>query len=194
MADYEIENLLAAIILANKNGLSMNNILQNIKNIKQSEGRLKKIFLRKNIVSIYIDYAHTPEALKKSLQALRLALKPLAKLFLVFGCGGDRDKGKRKIMGKIAARFADKVFITDDNPRYEDAYSIRKEISAYCKKSENIAGRKKAIDKAISIMKKNDILLIAGKGHEKVQEIKGSVLTFDDEFVAKQIFYKRFSV
>ena len=194
IADYEIENLLAAIILANKNGLSMNSILKNIKNIKNSEGRLKKIFLRKNIISIYIDYAHTPEALKRSLQALRFALKSPARLLLVFGCGGDRDKGKRKIMGKIAARFADKVFITDDNPRYENANSIRKEIATYCIKSENIADRKKAITKAISIMKKDDILLIAGKGHEKVQEIKGSVFVFDDASVAKQIFYKRFSV
>ena len=150
--------------------------------------------MRTKTLSIYIDYAHTPEALKKSLQALRWVLKPLARLLLVFGCGGDRDKGKRKVMGKIAAKFADKVFITDDNPRYENANSIRKEIAIYCKKSENIAGRKKAIDKAISIMKKDDILLIAGKGHEKGQEIKGSVFIFDDEFVAKQICNKRFSI
>tara|TARA_A100001011_G_scaffold268143_1_gene277259 strand:- start:5892 stop:7367 length:1476 start_codon:yes stop_codon:yes gene_type:complete len=194
IADYEIENLLAAIILANKNGLLINNILKKIGNIKQSEGRLKKIFFKNNIVSIYIDYAHTPEALKKSLKALRLLLKPSARLLLVFGCGGDRDKGKRKMMGKIAERFADKVFITDDNPRYENANHIREEISSYCKKSENIAGRKKAIDKAISKMKKDDILLIAGKGHEKGQEIKGNVFIFDDEFVAKQIFNKRFTV
>ena len=125
---------------------------------------------------------------------MRLVLKPLAKLLLVFGCGGDRDKGKRKIMGKIAAKFADKVFITDDNPRYENANSIRNEIAVYCKKSENIAGRKKAIDRAISIMKKDDILLIAGKGHEKGQEVKGRVFIFDDELVAKKIFNKRFSV
>ncbi len=194
IADYEIENLLAAIILANKNGLAIKSILKNIKNIKQSEGRLKKIFLKKNIVSIYIDYAHTPDALKKSLKALRIVLKPLARLLLVFGCGGDRDKGKRKMMGKIAAKFADKVFITDDNPRYENASYIRSEIATYCKKSENIAGRKKAIDKAISIMRKDDILLIAGKGHEKGQEIKGNVIIFDDEFVAKKIFDKRFSL
>ena len=150
--------------------------------------------MRTKTLSIYIDYAHTPEALKKSLVALRLILKLNARLVLVFGCGGERDKGKRKMMGTVAEKFADIVFITDDNPRNEDPASIRNEIASYCKKSINVDGRKKAISKAISIMKKNDILLIAGKGHEKTQEIKGKVLLFDDAIVAKEYFYKRFLV
>ena len=148
--------------------------------------------MRTKTLSIYIDYAHTPEALKKSLVALRLILKLDARLILVFGCGGERDKGKRKMMGTVAEKFADIVFITDDNPRNEDPASIRNEIATYCKKSINVDGRKKAISKAISIMKKNDILLIAGKGHEKTQEIKGKVSLFDDEIVAKEYFDKRF--
>ena len=148
--------------------------------------------MRTKTLSIYIDYAHTPEALKKSLVALRLILKLNARLVLVFGCGGERDKGKRKMMGMVAEKFADLVFITDDNPRNENPASIRNEISSYCKKSINVDGRKKAISKAIGIMKKNDILLIAGKGHEKTQEIKGKVSLFDDEKVAKEYFDKRF--
>ncbi len=194
IAEYEIENLVGAIILAKLNGLGINKILENTETIKKSKGRLKKISMRTKTLSIYIDYAHTPEALKKSLVALRLILKLNARLVLVFGCGGDRDKGKRKMMGKVAEKYADIVFITDDNPRNENPASIRNEISSYCKKSINVDGRKKAISKAISIMKKNDILLIAGKGHEKTQEIKGKVLLFDDEIVAKEYFDKRFSL
>ncbi len=194
IAEYEIENLLGAIILAKLNGLKINKILENTKSIKKSKGRLKKISIRTKVLSIYIDYAHTPEALKKSLIALRLILKFDARLVLVFGCGGERDRGKRKLMGAVADKFADIVFITDDNPRNEDPASIRNEIATYCKKSINVDGRKKAILKAISIMKKNDILLIAGKGHEKTQEIKGKVLLFDDEIVAKEYLDKRFSL
>ena len=115
-------------------------------------------------------------------------------MILVFGCGGDRDKGKRKMMGKVAEKFADIVFITDDNPRNEDPATIRNEIAAYCKKAINIEGRKKAISKAISTIAKNDILLIAGKGHENSQEIKGKVSFFDDEVIAKECFYKRISL
>ena len=192
IADYEIENLLGAIILAMLNGLKIKKILEVTRDIKQAKGRLKKISMKKRTLSIYIDYAHTPEALKKSLCALRLILKSAARLILVFGCGGDRDKGKRKMMGKVAEKFADVVFITDDNPRYEDPTTIRNEIAAYCKKSINIKGRKNAITKAINIMSKNDILLIAGKGHEKIQEINGKILFFDDEVIAKEYLYKRF--
>ena len=194
IAEYEIENLVGAIILAKLNGLKVNKILEDIENIKKSKGRLKKISMRIKTSSIYIDYAHTPEALKKSLIALRLILKFDARLVLVFGWGGDRDKGKRKMMGIVAEKFADIIFITADNPRNEDPASIRNEIPNYCKKSINVDGRKKAISKAISIMKKNDILLIAGKGHEKTQEIKGKVTFFDDEIVANEYLYKRFSL
>ena len=115
-----------------------------------------------------------------------------ARLILVFGCGGDRDKGKRKMMGKVAEKYADIVFITDDNPRNENPASIRTEIANSCNNSININGRKQAISKAIRIMIKNDILLIAGKGHEKTQQIKNKISFFDDEVVAKECFYKRF--
>ena len=98
------------------------------------------------------------------------------RIFLLFGCGGNRDKGKRKLMAKIAEKNADKVFITDDNPRNEDANDIRVEISSNCKNSINISGRKRAIHKAINSMEKGDYLLIAGKGHEKHQGIQFGTL------------------
>ena len=190
-ADYEIENLLCAILLANLNGIAIKDILNNIKTITRPEGRLNKIKVKNEHFSVFIDYAHTPEALQNSLLALKSKLSKTGKLFLLFGCGGERDKGKRKIMGKIASKLADKVFITDDNPRYECAKSIRDEIASNSKNFLNIAGRKKAIHKSISLMKKNYILLIAGKGHEKTQEIQGRKIAFDDQKVAKEAILVR---
>ena len=185
-ADYEIDNLLCAILLANLNGIAIKHILDNIKIINRPEGRLNKIKVKNTNFSVFIDYAHTPEALQNSLLALKSELSKTGKLFLLFGCGGERDKGKRKIMGKIAFNLADEVFITDDNPRHECAKSIREEIASNFKNFFNIAGRKKAIYKSISLMKKGDVLLIAGKGHEKTQEIKGRKIIFDDKKVAQE--------
>ena len=105
---------------------------------------------------------------------------------MLFGCGGERDKGKRRVMGEVAFNFADKVFITDDNPRYECAETIRSEITSNYKNFQNIADRKKAIYKAIKLMKDGDVLLVAGKGHEKTQEIKGKKIGFDDQKVVKE--------
>ena len=180
-ADYEIQNLLGAIVLTNINGLSLKRVLESIKYIQKPKGRLKKVSLRNNNFSIYIDYAHTPDSLKKSLEALKFMIKPSGRLSLVFGCGGERDKGKRKIMGKIANKLADKIIITDDNPRFENAKAIRNEIAIYCERSLSIADRKKAIYKAISNMNNKDILLIAGKGYETYQDTKGKKNYFDDE-------------
>ncbi len=190
-AGYEIENLLCAILLANLNGIPIKRILDNIKNIKPPEGRLNKIRIPDKKISVFIDFAHTPEALQNSLLALKNKCNKGGKLFLLFGCGGERDKGKRKVMAKIAARLADKVFITDANPRYECAKSIRLDIVSNFKNFYNIAGRKKAINKSISLMKEGDVLLIAGKGHEKTQEIKGRKIAFEDKKVAKDAILKR---
>ena len=132
IANYEIEKLVGAIILAKLNGLKIKQILESIRSIKKSKGRLNKISIKPKIFSIYIDYAHTPEALKK-LKCFKVVKNPEARLVLVFGCGGNRDKGKRKMMGKVTRKFADIVFITDDNPRYENPASIRNEIAAHCK-------------------------------------------------------------
>ena len=185
-ADFEIDNLLCAIILANLNGIKLNNIFDNIKIIKPPEGRLNQVKLYKKYFSIFIDYAHTPEALQNSLLALKNKYSQAGKLFVLFGCGGGRDKGKRKLMGAVAAKLADEVFITDDNPRHECAENIRLEIISNFKHFKNIAGRKKAIYKSISLLKDGDVLLIAGKGHEKTQEIRGKKIFFDDKKIVKE--------
>lgn len=137
---------------------------------------------------IFVDFAHTPDGLEKSLDALRPFCK--GKLYCVFGCGGDRDKGKRPKMGEIAAKKADFCFLTSDNPRYEDAYDIIREIEqGYCRVSDAYAcvpDRKKAVFLAVEKLTKGDILLIAGKGGEEYQEIMGIKYEYDDESAVEE--------
>ena len=110
---------------------------------------------------------------------------------VVFGCGGERDKGKRPLMGSIANRYASKVYITDDNPRHEDPKKIRKAILSKCKKAFEIPDRKKAIKKAIDDLQKDEILIIAGKGHEKKQVRRNKIKFFDDAQIAKNLVMKK---
>ena len=134
--------------------------------------------MEKKNISIFIDYAHTPDALEKALYLLK---KNSNKLSVVFGCGGNRDKEKRSIMGKIADKLADKVYITDDNPRNESAKLIRKEIISNCKKAIEIKSRYLAIKKAIKNCEDGENLLIAGKGHEDYQVIGKKIYKFSDK-------------
>ena len=127
---------------------------------------------------IYVDYAHTPDSLEKVLQALRP--HTAGRLHLVFGCGGDRDQGKRPLMGQIADALADDVIVTDDNPRSEDAAAIRAAILAEARSAREIGDRRQAISAAIAGLKTGDVLVIAGKGHETGQYIKGAVIPFSD--------------
>jgi UDP-N-acetylmuramoyl-L-alanyl-D-glutamate--2,6-diaminopimelate ligase len=139
----------------------------------------------KNTPNIFIDYAHTPDALKKVLQTLKNQTD--GNLICVFGCGGDRDAGKRKDMAEIASNLADINFITSDNPRNESPGKIIKEISKHMKGSYRIEfDRHKAIEKAIMNAKKDDVVLIAGKGHETYQEIKGIKHPFSDQTCARK--------
>ena len=108
------------------------------------------------------------------------------RLFVLFGCGGDRDKEKRPVMGEIANKLADVVFITDDNPRKENPEDIRNDILKACPKGHNIAGREKAIKEAFSMLEKNDVLILAGKGHEKYIIIKGEKLPFDEKKIVEE--------
>ena len=152
-----------------------------IKKIRQIPGRLESIKIpskTKKKISIFIDYAHTSDALKKSLQALK---KNSIKLSVVFGCGGDRDKKKRPLMGEIASRFANKVYVTDDNPRHESAEKIRKEIISHCPKAIEIKSRYLAIKTAINNCEEGENLLIAGKGHEDYQIIGKKIYKFSDK-------------
>jgi UDP-N-acetylmuramoyl-L-alanyl-D-glutamate--2,6-diaminopimelate ligase len=132
---------------------------------------------------IFIDYAHTPDALKKVLTSLKKHCRQA--LWIVFGCGGNRDKGKRPLMGACANRWADHVIVTDDNPRYENSLDIIEDILVGCHsaKVEVIRDRETAIKKAIANASANDCVVIAGKGHEDYQEIDGVQLPFSDRDV-----------
>ena len=135
------------------------------------------------MATIFIDYAHTPEALKVNLIQLRNILNKKGRFKVLFGCGGNRDKGKRVLMAKLASKLADKVYITDDNPRFENPKQIRDQIFENCKKATVIGDRRKAIILAVNKLGKYDMLLVAGKGHENYQEIKGERTSFNDKKV-----------
>ena len=162
--------------------ISEKKIINILNKVNNPPGRLQRIYYKKKRSEIYIDYAHTPDALEKILKSLKNKSK---KPNLVFGCGGDRDKSKRKNMGIIAKNFASKVYITDDNPRNENATNIRKNILKYCPNAVDIANRKQAIKKALQEIGIEETLIIAGKGHEKVQIIKNKIKKFDDLQVVK---------
>ena len=177
-----------AILAANKSGIDLEKILKVIHRLKPVEGRLEKIGVIKNNSKVILDYAHTPAALELALLSLKEQF-PHSKINLVFGCGGERDFEKRFMMGKIAEKYSDKIYLTDDNPRNENPFKIRKEIKKGIKKLkvEEIPNRKKAIHYAISRLDLNDILIIAGKGHEKYQLIKNKKIDFDDFKITKNI-------
>ena len=182
--DIELENLECAISCCLALNINEKKIIKTLSKITNPPGRLQKINLDKHKSKIIIDYAHTPDALKKTLKSFKLKNK---KPILLFGCGGERDKVKRKSMGIIANKFALRTYITDDNPRNENASDIRRAILKYCPNGIEIANRKQAIKKAIKDLELNEILIIAGKGHEKFQIIKNKKIKFDDYKIVKNI-------
>ncbi|MCQ2740872.1 MAG: UDP-N-acetylmuramoyl-L-alanyl-D-glutamate--2,6-diaminopimelate ligase [Alphaproteobacteria bacterium] len=176
--DFQAMNVLCALgILAAVTG-KPEEVLPYISKIKGAKGRLEFIGTTKNGAAVYIDYAHTPDALENVLKSLRAHTQ--GKLRVVFGCGGNRDKGKRPIMGSIAAKLAEAVYVTDDNPRFEEADDIRNEIMAACPGAKNIGNRAEAIRTAVDDCQQGDVLVVAGKGHETGQYIKGEVHPFSD--------------
>ena len=151
-------------------------------------GRLEHAVTLQNGAAIYVDYAHTPDGLETMLTAVRPHAQK--RLLTVFGCGGDRDRGKRPMMGEIAARLSDHAIITDDNPRSENPEAIRADVAAGIPAGaavENIGGRREAIAAAITRLQPGDLLVIAGKGHEQGQTISGVTYPFDDVTVARDI-------
>jgi UDP-N-acetylmuramoyl-L-alanyl-D-glutamate--2,6-diaminopimelate ligase len=154
-----------------------------LERLEGAKGRLERVG-EHNGAPIFVDYAHKPDALAKALQALRPYAK--RKLIVVFGAGGDRDAGKRPIMGAIAADNADEVIITDDNPRSEAPHLIRAAILAAAKGANEIGDRAEAISSAVAGLAKGDVLLIAGKGHETGQIIGDRVLPFSDHDAVAQ--------
>jgi MurE/MurF fusion protein len=180
----QIKNILMAILAANKSGLKFKKIINVMKKIKPVEGRLERIGNIKNNSKVILDYAHTPAALQLALSNLKEQF-PSSKINLVFGCGGNRDLEKRSIMGKIAEKYSDQVYLTDDNPRKENPSKIRKEIKKGIIKIRvnEIPNRKKAIFQAINNLETGDLLLVAGKGHEKIQDYGNKKLFFSDQEV-----------
>jgi UDP-N-acetylmuramoyl-L-alanyl-D-glutamate--2,6-diaminopimelate ligase len=184
--EFQVMNILAALGLAVGCGAELEKTVANITKLKGVSGRLEQAAALENGAVVFIDYAHTPLALANILNTLRPHTKN--KLHVVFGCGGDRDPGKRPLMGKIAAELADNAIVTDDNPRSEDPASIRAAVMEGCagkKSCKEVADRAQAIYLAIKELQAGDVLVVAGKGHEKMQIIGDKSLPFDDAEVAR---------
>ena len=176
--DFQVYNSLCAMGICYATGISIDSICNSLKKLKPISGRLELIG-QHNGANIYIDYAHTPDALKNAILSLRKHTKN--RLIIAFGCGGDRDKDKRHLMGKIAQEFSNIVIVTDDNPRNEDPRSIRKMILDGCPNAKEIGNRKEAIKFAINQLRSGDILLVAGKGHEDYQILADGKIHFSDK-------------
>ena len=184
----QIKNILMAMLAAEKSGLNFKQIVNVINKLKPVNGRLENIGSVKNKSKIILDYAHTPEALKSSLQNLKEQFQD-KKISIVFGCGGNRDKLKRSVMGKIANYYCDKIYLTDDNPRFESPKKIRSSIKKQIKKSKcfEIPNRFEAIKRAIFELKTGEILIVAGKGHENIQVYGKKEKSFSDKKVILKI-------
>lgn len=174
---FQLSNMLVAIGLLHSAGLQEDALLKLLPQLRGVPGRLEKIATHRD-ASVFIDYAHTPAALENILKTLRP--HTARKLHVVFGCGGDRDAGKRPEMGAVAAKFADHVVVTDDNPRSENPAAIRAAILASAPHAQEIPDRDAAIRTAIQQLEPGDVLVIAGKGHETTQTIGNQVLPFND--------------
>ena len=175
---FQASNALVAAGLTLGLGDPADKVFAALEAVKGAPGRLELVAHTRQGAAIYVDYAHTPDAIKTVLQALRPHVQ--GRLHIVFGCGGDRDRGKRPLMGEAAARYADAVIVTDDNPRSEDAASIRREALAGSPGAREIGGRADAISQAVAALGAGDTLVIAGKGHEDYQIVGAEVQPFSD--------------
>ena len=187
----QIKNLLMAILASKVCGLKIEKVFKKLEGIKSVNGRLELINTLPNKSKIFLDYAHTPDALKNAILSLREHFQK--KITVIFGCGGERDKAKRKQMGKIAKEYCDKIYITDDNPRNENPKKIRYEIMKGLKNSfaKEIPGRRKAITYALKNSDPNEIILIAGKGHETYQDLGKRKIFLSDKAIVKNFKNKK---
>jgi len=181
---YQAANVLTAAGLVLATGGEWEATFSAMQRVAPVRGRLERAVISRAGVPVYIDYAHTPDALEAAIAALRPHVE--GRLITVFGAGGDRDQGKRPEMGAVASRMSDVVIVTDDNPRSEDPAAIRSAIMAGSSGATEVAGRREAIAEAIRIAQPADIVLVAGKGHETGQIIGDRVLPFDDALVARE--------
>ncbi|MCH9753372.1 MAG: UDP-N-acetylmuramoyl-L-alanyl-D-glutamate--2,6-diaminopimelate ligase [Alphaproteobacteria bacterium] len=171
---FQIHNILCALALAIQSGYDKDKCIKALSSLHSVPGRMELV--KENII---VDYAHTDDALLKAMLAIKEIMSS-GKLIVLFGCGGDRDKKKRKLMGEVVDKIADVAIVTDDNPRTEDPGTIRREIMRYCNNAVEVDGRENAIKKALELKGKEDFLLIAGKGHEDYQIIGAEKVPFDD--------------
>lgn len=185
--EFQLYNVLCAVGILVGDGFKLEDIIYKFSTLSAPCGRMEMAYKPGKPV-VFVDYAHKPDALEKILQAIKTGYRD-KKIILVFGCGGDRDQQKRPIMGAIAAKYADMVIITDDNPRTEDPKKIREAIKHTCPKAHDIADRKTAIEFAISNAYSEDVIVIAGKGHEKYQLIGEKKYSFDDMDIVKKAIY-----
>lgn len=176
--DFQVANALVAAGLAMSTGVSAPTAMKALEKLIGAAGRLELVGQTKNGALAYVDYAHKPDALENVLTSVRPFTS--GRIITVFGCGGDRDKGKRPIMGEVATRLSDIVIVTDDNPRSEDAATIRSEVMAAAPGALEIGDRAEAIRHAVSLLSNGDTLIVAGKGHEEGQIVGSVTLPFSD--------------
>ena len=185
---FNAANLLGALAVLLVSGISLHDAVQSLSKVQPVAGRMQRLGSAQQ-PTVIVDYAHTPDALEKVLQALREVSEAAGgKVLCVFGCGGDRDRGKRAMMGKVAEKFSDFCIVTSDNPRGENPREIIAEIVSgmHQKNHEIIIERAAAIQSAISHAQQGDTVLVAGKGHEDYQEINGVKHPFSDVLVVRQ--------
>ena len=188
VGQFTVYNVLAVICACYVLNMDINETIEDISQLKSVSGRFEKVKNDKNL-NIFVDYAHTPDALDNVLKSIKSFVK--GKIITVFGCGGNREKEKRPIMGQISQKYSDLTIITSDNPRYENPEDIIKDILEGIDRSKDnyliIEDRKEAIRESIYRARKGDIILIAGKGHENYQIVNDNIFEFDDKQVAKEI-------
>jgi len=193
---FNAYNLVEVFLICQSLGLDKTKIAEALSSAPGAEGRMEKISIDSDIQQplVLVDYAHTPDALKNVLKTLNEVKTGNQKIHVVFGCGGDRDRGKRPEMAKITEYFADRIIVTSDNPRNEEPDAIIDEIFKGFAHSEDImriTERREAINNAIELADEHTIVLIAGKGHETYQEIRGKRHPFDDRKMARKALLKR---
>jgi UDP-N-acetylmuramoyl-L-alanyl-D-glutamate--2,6-diaminopimelate ligase len=193
IGEFNAYNLLAVYGAALLLGENKEYVLQHLSGITGAEGRFDYIISPNEKIIGIVDYAHTPDALKNILSTIKSLRKGIEQIITVVGCGGDRDKSKRPVMAQVACEQSDKVIFTSDNPRSEDPLQIIADMemdlnTSAKRKYVSIPDRKQAIKTAVNMAQKDDIVLIAGKGHEKYQEINGVKHHFDDKEVLNEMF------
>lgn len=181
---YQAYNVLTAAALVLATGGEWSNVFAAMSRVSPVRGRLERAVISRAGAPVYVDYAHTPDALEAAVAALRPHVE--GKLITVFGAGGDRDQGKRAPMGEVATSLSDVVIVTDDNPRSEDPAKIRADILVGAPAAIEVPGRKAAIARALEMAREGDIVLLAGKGHETGQIVGNRILPFDDALMARE--------